>query len=128
MIADTTFIIDLGRGDSKAFDKLKELKARKEALSITSVTSFELFQGCGELTENEFKIFSKLVDNALIIPIEHETAKASGIIKSHLARLGFQLESLDCLIAGVVLLGNDTLLTRNLKDFSRIKGLRIENY
>ncbi len=128
MIADTTFIIDVGRGDAGAFKKLEELKVKKEALAITAVTTFELFQGTTGLNEKELKIFSKFVNNALVIPVEHETAKLAGIIRSQLKRRGVQLEAIDCLIAGIALLGKDALLTRNVKDFSPIKGLRIETY
>ena len=128
MIADTTFIIDLGKGDSRAFKKLNELKAQKEALAITAVTTFELFQSKTGLNEKEVKFFSKLADNALVIPVEHETAKVAGVIRSQLKKRGIQLEALDCLIASIVLVGKDVLLTRNVKDFSRIEGLRIETY
>ena len=128
MIADTTFIIDLGKGDSRAFKKLNELKAQKEALAITAVTTFELFQGCGYLSEKEFRIFSKLIGAAMVIPVEHETAQLAGLIKSKLERKGILIEALDCLIAGIVLLRKDALLTRNIKDFSRIEGLRLETY
>ncbi len=128
MIADTTFIIDVGRGDSGAFRKLNELKAKKEALAITAVTTFELFQGTAGLSEKELKLFSKFTNNALVIPVEHETAKLAGIIRSQLKRRGVQLEALDCLIAGIVIVGKDVLLTRNVKDFSRIEGLQIETY
>ena len=128
MIADTTFIIDLGRGDSGAIAKFRELRERKAVLAITAVTTFELFQGSGELSEEEFKISSRLIGNALVIPVEHETAKISGIIKSSLRKRGTQLDALDCLIAGIALTGKDILLTRNVKDFSRIEGLQIETY
>lgn len=128
MIADTTFIIDLGRGDSAAFNKLSELKSRKEALAITSVTTFELFQGATGLSEKELKLFSKFVDNSMIVPVEHDAAKVAGIIRSQMGKRGIRLEALDCLIAGVVIAGNDVLLTRNVKDFSPIKGLRLESY
>ncbi len=128
MIADTTFVIDLGREDPQAIDKLKELSERKEALAITAVTAFELFQGCGDLSEKESRIFSKLIGHAMVIPVEQETAQLAGIIKSKLKRKGIQLEALDCLIAGIALFGKDILLTRNVKDFSKIEGLRLETY
>ena len=121
-------MIDLGRGDSSAFKKLNELKAQKEALAITAVTTFELFQGTTGLNEKELKLFSKFADNALVIPVEHEAAKVAGVIRSQLKKRGIQLEALDCLIASIVLVGKDILLTRNVKDFSRIEGLRIETY
>ena len=128
MIADTTFFIDLARRNPQAMDKLNELRERKEALAITAVTTFELFQGSGKLSEAELKLFSRLIGNSLVIPVEHETAQLAGMIKNHLSKNGLQVGPLDCLIAGVVIVGKDVLLTRNVKDFSRIEGLRIETY
>mgnify|MGYP001587124188 CR=1 FL=1 len=128
MIADTAFIIDLGRGDSLAANKLSELRKRKEAVAITAVTSFEFFQGYGNFNERELKMFSRLISNALIVPIDHEEAKLAGMIQSRLRKKGIQADALDCLIAGTVMAGKDILLTRNVKDFSHIEGLKIEIY
>ena len=97
-------------------------------MAITAVTTFELFQGTSGLNEKELKFFSKLTDNALEIPVEHETAKVAGVFRSQLKKQGIQLEAHDCLIASIVIVGRDVLLTRNVKDFSRIEGLRIETY
>ena len=128
MIADTTFLIDLGRGDTGALKKINELNANNDPLAITAITIFELFQGSNEFGTKNFKIFTTLAGNALVIPLEHDTAKAAGIINRNLSKAGAKLEALDCLIAGIVLLGNDVLLTRNLKHFSRIEGLKLETY
>ncbi len=128
MIADTTFFIDVARKNQKALSKLNELNERKESLAISAVTTFELFQGSGKLSEGELKVFSKLIGNSMVIPVEHEAAQFAGMLKSHLAKKGLQIGPLDSLIAGVVITGNDVLLTRNVKDFSRIEGLKIETY
>lgn len=128
MIADTTFFIDLARGNSLAIAKLNELLERKESIAITSVTTFELFQGLGNLSESELRLFSRLIGNSMVIPVEHEAAQLAGVLKSRLGKKGLQIAPLDSLIAGVVITGNDILLTRNVKDFSIVPGLRLETY
>mgnify|MGYP001558739853 FL=1 len=128
MIADTTFFIDLARRNPQAIAKLNELRERKESLAITSITTFELFQGSGNMSEGELRLFSRLIGNSLVIPVEHEAAQLAGMVKFQLSKKGLQVGPLDCLIAGVVIVGNDVLLTRNIKDFSLIRGLRLEAY
>ena len=57
------------------------------------------------------------------------------MLRSHAARLRFELEKqgrqigpLDTLIAGTVLASGATLVTHNVKEFSRVAGLRIEDW
>ena len=128
MIADTTFFIDLARRNLQAIAKLNEIRARKESLAITAVTTFELFQGSGSLSEGELKVFSQLIGNSMVIPVENEAAKVAGMIRNRLSKRGLQVGPLDCLIAGVAIIGSDVLLTRNVKDFSAMPGLRLETY
>ena len=128
MIADTSFLIDIARGDTSASEKAKELTRRKEPLAISAISLFELWQGSGKLTEKELYVLTELIGRSMIILLELENAEAAGIISSQLRRKGVQISPPDCLIAGTALSGNDSLLTRNTKDFSHIEGLRVETY
>ena len=73
-------------------------------------------------------MISEALNRALAIPLEQEAAGVAGILKNRLRAKGVQLSPEDCLIAGTAITGNDTLLTRNLKDFSRIEGLNVTTY
>lgn len=128
MIADTTFIIDLSEGDVKAAAKLRELNERKEPLAITVITQYEMLRGSGKLSEKEHFVVNDLIKKSMVIPLEPENASAAGIINYKLRKKGTHIGSRDCLIAGIVLTGNDVLITRNVKDFSKIEGLKIETY
>ncbi|MAG15843.1 hypothetical protein CMO88_02175 [Candidatus Woesearchaeota archaeon] len=128
MISDTTFLIDLSRGDNGAFKKLRELKKRKEPLTTTVITQYELWRGRGGLTDKERHVIGNVVDNSLIISLEFDSAKLAGIINNKLRKAGITVGSRDCLIAGITIAGGDTLLTRNIKDFSRIEGIQLETY
>ena len=38
------------------------------------------------------------------------------------------IQPIDCMIAGIALIRKEKVLTRNVKDFSKIKDLEIETY
>ncbi len=121
-------MIDLAEGDAGAIEKLNELKERKELLAITVITQYELWRGSGRISEKEHSVLNNLVCKAMVISLEPENAMMAGIISHNLRKNGFHIGSRDCLIAGIVLSGNDSLITRNVKDFSKVEGLKIETY
>ena len=55
-------------------------------------------------------------------------AQKSGTIDGELIKAGKSIGVQDILIAGVAIKRKDTLLTRNIKDFEKIKNLKIESY
>ncbi len=128
MIADTSFIIDLADKDPNAIKKAKELESRNEVVAITVLTLYEMWRGSANIGVDESKILSELAYRCPVIPLEPEAAREGGIINYRLKKLGSQIGSRDCLIAGIVMAGNDTLITRNVKHFSRIDEIKLETY
>ena len=55
------------------------------------------------------------------------TARA-GAKFAQLRRQGVRVGTLDLRIASIAIANDATLLTRNLKDFTRVPGLRVENW
>ena len=55
-------------------------------------------------------------------------AEKAGEIHGTLAKGGQGIDNIDAMIAATALLENETVLTRNIKHFSRVKGLRVESY
>ncbi len=128
MIADTTFVIDLSESDAGAVAKLRELRERDEPLATTVITQYEMWRGSGKLSENEHSVLNDLIKKSMTVSLEPENAIAAGIINYELRKKGIYIGSRDCLIAGITIAGNDVLLTRNVKDFSKVDGLKIETY
>ena len=64
----------------------------------------------------------------LIADLDHKSAVCAAEIFAKSIKQGRTLPFSDCLIAGIALANNETILTRNVKDFSRIEGLKIEDY
>lgn len=62
------------------------------------------------------------------IPFEPVDALASADIRARLERSGQSIGALDALIAGVALARGLTLVTSNTREFSRVRGLSIEDW
>lgn len=130
MILDTCFLIDLMNNNDDAFNKLIELEKRQEVQKITAISVFELFSGA-ERSNNPQKEKEKIQQayiNMLMMSLDEKSASKGGELFGNSVKKGKMLPFSDCMIAGIVIANNETLLTRNVKDFSKIEELRIEEY
>ena len=130
MIFDTTFIIDVMHNDGKAIVKLHELINKNEPQLVTSLTIFELFSGIERSKkpiEEKNKIV-KILKGQLILHLDNDSAEKAGEIDGSLIKEGKMIDPIDSLIAGITIIKKDKILTRNIKDFSKIKGIEIETY
>ena len=130
MILDTNFIIDLMNKEDSASKKLDVLLKNQEKLAVTSVTVFELFSGLAQAekkTEEKIKIMN-ILKSINSITLDDDCAKMGGQVDGSLIKKGATIGPLDSMIAGIALVRNESLLTRNVKHFSRIDNLKVESY
>ena len=130
MIVDTSFVIDLMNGTPEAVEKAKQLWKEKENLFVTTVTIFELWSGVtqSQKPEQEKRKILGVLGSQLILELDEESAEEGGRIDGLLVREGLRIEPEDCMIAGIAKHHQETILTRNIKHFGRIKGLSVESY
>ena len=62
------------------------------------------------------------------LPFDDEAAKRYGIVRAQLRREGRPIGANDLMIASIALAGAITLATRNVDEFSRVAGLKIEGW
>ena len=99
-------------------------------VGISSITYAELRIG----VENSARVEENLdrLERFLlpleIVPFDTEAARHYGRIRSELKRLGCPIGSNDLLIAAHALALDATLVTNNVREFSRIGGLRVEQW
>ncbi len=62
------------------------------------------------------------------VDFNSEDAKAAGEVRAALVIAGTPIGPYDILIAGQALARNLTLITHNTREFSRVNGLRIEDW
>ncbi|TAM98891.1 MAG: type II toxin-antitoxin system VapC family toxin, partial [Chitinophagaceae bacterium] len=99
-------------------------------IGISIITLAELYYGAVKSASPD-KNISAL--NRFVIPLEifnfdHSAALEYGIIRSNLEKKGTPIGSLDMLIAAHAKSMDFIVVTNNEKEFSRVEGLRIENW
>lgn len=129
MILDTSFIIDLMKNKPDALIKAHQLEKSSTAIRTTTISVFELWQGVEDIHDDQKREqIETFLSSIGLLSLDLESAKIAGRIYSELERKGEMIEAEDCLIAGIAQYHHDTVLTRNLKHFERIKSIRTETY
>ncbi len=130
-LLDTTFLIDLLRGEQDALAKAKLIE--KFRLFTTELNFFEIVVGIYSQKKGDYgahllkaeKLFSRLE----ILPFGHRSAIKAGQIAGELIRKGVQIDSHDCIMAGIALSNNcNIIVTRNKEHFERIKNIKVDCY
>ena len=118
------------RNEAAAVAKLHELINEGEPQLVTAVTIFELFSGLArsKKPEQEKEGIRKVLYGQLIIHFDKEAAERAGDIDGTLIKEGTMIDPTDSMIAGIAVIKKEKLLTRNVKHFSRVRGLEIEVY
>lgn len=130
MIVDTTFIIDLLKNNEAAIKKLETLTKNNENLILTSLVIFETFSGIYEDKKyfNDKERIASFFKGQTVLSFNPEHAEKAGEIEAELRKNGKMIGTVDTMLAGIALIKNEKILTRNVKDFSKIKNLQIETY
>ncbi|MFB6099989.1 MAG: PIN domain-containing protein [Candidatus Nanohalobium sp.] len=132
MILDTSFVIDLMKGEKKALNKLEELKENEVSVRITSLTGYELYLGVKNLDkpEKEKDKIEAFMDKVLgeRVPYRWDHGKKSAEIQSKLKDQGEMIDLPDILIASVAAETGEKILTRNGKHFEKVEGIEVESY
>ena len=131
---DTSFLIDLFRETSRgrpggALD-LVESFDDNEVLAVSVHVVCELRAGA-ELSRRpleEHEALDRLLGGLLVTYPDVQFASMYGRLLGSIQRGGRKVSSMDLLIATAALLDDAPLATRNVKDFSRVPGLRILGY
>ena len=116
---DSDVIIDHLRGVLATRDFLLELK-KKGILIISVVNIVEIYSGKSIKNVKKRKAIDNFLDEFKIIALDKSLAKMSGRI-----RMEYQTPFADAIIAASAMESKAVLVTRNVKHFSKIKGLKL---
>ena len=106
------------------------MKIRPEDVCISSITYSELSYGVekSEQKDRNRLALTLMLSNIEILEFDTAAAEEYGNIRARLEKTGTLIGSLDMLIAAHAKASGCTLVTNNLKEFSRVEGLKAENW
>ena len=112
----------------KVFQKLQTI--HPEDVCISSVTFAVLVQGVEKsaAVEKNRLALSILLANMEILDFDVDAAGCYGKIRAGLEKNGTPIGPLDMMIAGHAQSLGYTVVTNNVKEFSRVSALKIENW
>ncbi|MCR4704068.1 MAG: type II toxin-antitoxin system VapC family toxin [Saccharofermentans sp.] len=106
------------------------MKIRPEDVCISSITYSELSYGVekSEQKDRNRLALTLMLSNIEILEFDTAAAEEYGNIRARLEKTGTPIGSLDMLIAAHAKASGCTLVTNNLKEFSRVEGLKVESW
>ena len=127
-LLDTNVVSFHIRGSSAALQgRLRRIKAASVALSV--VTEMEIRFG---LARNPGLRIAPLVEQFLdamtILPLDSDVARAYARIRSELEAEGRPIGPLDTMIAAHAASVGATLVTNDVREFRRVRGLRVADW
>ena len=125
---DTDIIIEYFRGNESIRKKIEDLTP-KDSVGLTWLSLYEFFKGIfvsGKL--NEERLLQELAKTSLILESSYEASRIGGEIYADLRHKGKLINDADIIIASIVKSYHAILVTNNEEHFSRVNGLRIENW
>jgi len=128
-LLDTNICIYIAkRKPPHALARLQQMRPGDVGMSV--VTYFELIYGAwkSEATEANLAKIERLRGLIPVQPLGAEAARAYGQLRSQLEKKGAPIGAYDLLIATHALSLGLILVTNNIREFSRVASLRMENW
>lgn len=125
-LIDTDYVINLLKGRKEAITFFQSIGFTEE-LYISIITVAEVLEGIYNYKDSKsLKVFQDLLDEEFtILNIDLEVVKNYALLHGVLRKRGNLLDKFDLLIASTCLAYDQTLVTGNVKHFSRIPNLNI---
>jgi tRNA(fMet)-specific endonuclease VapC len=129
VLIDTDILSYYFKGDKKVVSNFETYLKQNDLIEISIITYYEIVGGL--LAKNALKqlsIFEEFVADNIVIPMTESSAKISAELYSTLRQSGKTIDDIDLLIAGIAIDNDLTIVTNNESHFSRIPGLKVENW
>ena len=125
----TTFIIDILNGNKEAKNKFEKILNERELVYIASPSITEIISGSSmNMQKKEKEDAIRFISSTNILPLDKESAIEAGEIDAYLIVAGETVGIADIMIGAIAKLNDEILITRNIKHFQRIPGLKVESY
>jgi tRNA(fMet)-specific endonuclease VapC len=124
-LIDTDWVADYLKGREAAVSLLDQLA--DEGIAISAITHGEIYEGIyygrnPALHERGFRGFLRV---AKVVPIDRKITARFARLRGDLRRRGQLIGDMDLLIAATAVDRDLVLVTRNIREFGRVPGLRL---
>jgi tRNA(fMet)-specific endonuclease VapC len=130
LILDTNTISYYFRGDAEV---VTQMQSRQPAdFGVPAIVEYELRYGLlrlpAEAAAPRLAALTQLLWPMQLLPFDRECAEHAATIRATLEAAGTPIGPHDTLIAATALRHQGTLVTRNVREFSRVKNLQFVNW
>lgn len=124
-LIDSDWIIDGLVGIPRATRVIEEMTP--DGLAVSIVTLGEVFEGAFSAPQpaEQLAIFREYLADFAIVPLDDQIMEQFARIRSDLRRHGRLIPDIDLQIAATAITLDMTLVTRNIRHFSRVSDLRL---
>jgi tRNA(fMet)-specific endonuclease VapC len=128
-LLDTNACIRILNGSSAPLiERLRSVP--RSSVRLSSVVKAELLYGArnsARIAEN-LRLLERFFDTIASLPFDDRCAEAYGVLRQELERAGTPIGPNDLLIAATARAHNAVLITHNVREFSRVSELKIEDW
>lgn len=127
-VLDTNTLIYYFKGQGQIAKNLANVSPQE--IGISTIVLFELQVGIAKSTSpaKRTQQLQQLLSRVNLVPFDRDSAVAAATIRAQLEQQGTPIGPMDVLIAGTALAFQATLVTHNVKEFSRVSGLAIADW
>ncbi len=127
-ILDTNTLIYYFKNQGQIAQNL--VNVSPEEIGISTLVLFELQVGIAKSTSpaKRTQQLQQILNRVKLIPFDRNSAFTAATIRTQLEQQGTPIGPIDVLIAGTAVSLQGTLVTHNVKEFSRVSGLTIVDW
>jgi len=126
MILDTTFLVDMLRGQKDALIAAQEIEESESEVYTTAINCYELLLGAtllGKVAETE-----SLLADLGVLALTKEAAGEAASLQHTLASEGKALDHRDALMLGTALAHGIKSVVSNDEDLKRVREITVRRY
>jgi len=131
-LLDTNAVIALLKNQPAGVrDRLRQVISQGGSIAVSSVVLYELWYGVARSErrrDNAERLRVFLSGNIDVVPFDEENAAAAGDLRAALETAGRPIGPYDLLIAARALKSGATLVTANVSELARVRGLAWEDW
>jgi tRNA(fMet)-specific endonuclease VapC len=123
-----TCIYFLNEASASVISNLQRLSPSK--IRIVPLTGAELYYGAekSKARLKNTKVVEDLISTFDIVPFDEKSCRVYPKIRAFLEKAGTPIGPMDLLIGSISVANNFILVTNNIKEFKRVKGIKLDNW